>query len=229
MTTANPAPGSALDPSIVARAERVWCKAGVRRSDRREMAQELAGELAAATDAGHPPTTVTGDDLDATMRAWADERGVSARAGRYVVLVPAVLVGITAGMGFLLGVLYLAFANNFVIKPYSLIFGIYLVSGALAYVTALASAWITLAALGDPRRKRTMSSLAVVLPVGAAGAVAAGVAIAWLCGFSTSIATVVAVVAGVCVVLAAAIAFARFRSIDRRDRDGGAHDVVGCT
>lgn len=228
MTTEKPAPGSDLDLSIVSRAEKVWRRAGVRRSDRREMAHELAGELAAAADAGHPPTAVTGDDLDVTMRAWADERGVTARAGRYAVLVPAVLVGITAGMGFLLGVLYLAFDNNFVIKPYPLIFGIYLVSGALAYLTALAAAWITLAALGDPRRKHTMSSLAVVLPVGAVGAVAAGVAIAWLSGFSTSIPTVAAVIIGVCVVLAATIAVARFRSIDRQDRDGGTHDTVGC-
>lgn len=215
MTTTNPA----TESTIVADAERIWRKAGVRRRDRRELARELAGELAASAEAGLPPTTVTGDDLAATMRAWADERGVGARAGRYTVLVPAVFAGITAGMALLLGVLYLAFANNFVIEPYPLIFAIYLVSGALAYLLALAAAWGALTALDDPHRNRTVSSLAAVLPAGAIGAVATGIAIAWLAGFSTTTSTFVAVITGVCVVLAAMITFARFRSINRRDED----------
>ena len=41
---------SATSP-IVAAADTIWRKAGVRRTDRRALAHELAGELAAATEA----------------------------------------------------------------------------------------------------------------------------------------------------------------------------------
>lgn len=217
MNTSKTASSFTIDPSILLRhAEITWRRAAVRRTDRRDMREELSNELTAAAEAGLPPSAVTGDDVAATMREWADERGVTGRAGRYAAIVPATLVGMAAGMGLLFAVLYLGFGNGIVIEPYPLIFGVYLASGALAYLMALAGAWSTLTALGDPRRSETVRSLAVLLPFAALVAIAIGVAIAWSMGFTTSIPTYVAVIAGVCAVLAAAIAFARFRILSCR-------------
>lgn len=211
MNTSKTAPGFTIDPSILRRAEITWRRAAVRRTDRRDMREELSNELTAAIEAGLPASAVTGDDVAATMRAWADERGVTGCAGRYAAIVPATLLGVAVGMGLLLAVLYVGFDNGIVIEPYPLIFGIYLVSGALSYLVALAGAWTSLTALGDPRRSETVTSLAFLLPIAALAAIAIGVAIAWSMGFTTSIPTYVAVIAGVSSVLAAAIAFARYR------------------
>ncbi|TCN51617.1 hypothetical protein EV641_1094 [Rhodococcus sp. SMB37] len=211
MNTSKTASGFTIDPSILRQAKITWRRAAVRRTDRREMGDELSNELTAAAEAGLPPSAVTGDDVAATMRAWADERGMTGCAGRYAAIVPATLVGVAVGMGLLFAVLYVGFDSGIVIEPYLLVFGIYLVSGALAYLMALAGAWSALTVLGDPRRSETVTSLAFLLPVAALAAIAIGVAIAWSMGFTTSIPTYVAVIAGVCAVLAAAIAFARFR------------------
>lgn len=219
--------GSTIDPSILKQAETTWRRAAVRRNDRRAMAQELTNELTAAAQAGLAPTAVTGDDAVATLRAWADERGVTGRARRYGTLISATLVGIAAGMGLLFAILALAFANTFTIEPYAVVFGIYLASGALAYLLALAAAWAVLTALGDPCRQQTVSSLAALLPFGALGSVAVGVAIAWGAGFTTRPSTFIAVIVGVCSVLAATVALARFRSIDGRLKDRGRADALG--
>ncbi|MFD6858153.1 hypothetical protein ACFWCF_12560 [Rhodococcus sp. NPDC060090] len=119
-------------------------------------------------------------------------------------------------MGLLFTVLYVGVDNGIVIEPYPLIFGIYLVSGVLAYLMALAGAWSALTVLGDPRRSETVTSLAFLIPVAALAAIVIGVAIAWSMGFTISLLTYCAVIAGVCAVLAAAIVFGRFRILGCR-------------
>ncbi|MFD6858154.1 hypothetical protein ACFWCF_12565 [Rhodococcus sp. NPDC060090] len=75
MNTSKAASGFTIDPSILRQAEITWRRAAVRRTDRRELAEELSNELTAAAEAGLPPSAVTGDDVTPTMHAWADERG----------------------------------------------------------------------------------------------------------------------------------------------------------
>lgn len=227
MNTAKTPAETTIDSAILEQAQSVWRRAAVRRTDRRILTRELADELTAAADAGLPPSAVTGDDVGATLRAWAEERGVTGRAGRFGALIPATLAGIVVGMGLLVAVLTLAFANNFTIEPYAVLFGIYLVSGILSYLLALGAAWMTLSVLGDPRRKHTVSSLAALLPFGAVGAIAGGVAIAWCAGFTTSVFTVVAVIGGVCTVLAVTVVLARVRSLRHESATRAGSAVVG--
>ncbi|RZL82164.1 MAG: hypothetical protein EOP32_12590 [Rhodococcus sp. (in: high G+C Gram-positive bacteria)] len=87
---------------------------------------------------------------------------------------------------------------------------LYAGSGVLAYGCALLGVWWVLVAAGDDRRAGTVRMLAVLLPVGALAATAAGVgAAAGLFGYSTVPATFVCAIAVVAAVLTATVALAR--------------------
>jgi hypothetical protein len=86
---------------------------------------------------------------------------------------------------------------------------LYAGSAVLAYGCALLCVWWVLAAAADDWRAATMRMLAVLLPVGALTATAAGVGAAGLFGYSTVPATFVCVVTVVAAVLTATVALAR--------------------
>lgn len=126
--------------------------------------------------------------------ASADER----RRRRSFLLgrtVAGALGGITVGMAPLLVLLYLAFTSTVSIAvEWVVVLGRYAGSAVLAHGCALVAVGWVLAAAGDDRRAMTVRMLAVLLPVGALAATAAGVGAAALFGYSTGPATFVCVI-----------------------------------
>ncbi|MDV7089351.1 hypothetical protein R4369_35035 [Rhodococcus opacus] len=141
--------------------------------------------------------------------ASADER----RRRRTFLLgrtVAAALGGVTVGLLPLLVLLYVVFtATVGIAVEWASVLVLYAGSAVLAYGCALLVVWWVLAAAGDDRRAGTVRMLAVLLPVGALVATAAGVGAAGLFGYSTVPATFVCVIAVVAAVLTATVALAR--------------------
>ncbi|WP_420880906.1 hypothetical protein [Rhodococcus sp. (in: high G+C Gram-positive bacteria)] len=204
-------PGPEADPLILRDAARVWRRAGVRTSDRRALLTELSDELAAADADGRSASAVVGDDPEETLRAWADERGLSGRSLRLGIVVPVALVGVAIGFALLLPILVIGFSpDTFMVEPVQLMFGLYAMTGLLAYLLAVVGTFMALRLVGDPRSGSTARWFAATLPAGAAAATAAGVGAARVRDFSTEPATFVAVITVVCLVLAATAAVARY-------------------
>ncbi|RVW03996.1 hypothetical protein [Rhodococcus xishaensis] len=201
------------DPRILRHAARIWRKAAVRPADRRVLLAELSAELTAAGAAGLPASTVIGEDPEHTLRAWADERGLSGRSLRVLLVVPATMVGIAVGFAVQGAVLFIEFTRTttaiWVIPPY-VILGLYAVTALLAYLLAVNVTFMTLRQVRDPRSGSTAKWLAAILPAGAAVATAAGVGVARALGFTTEPGTFVAVITVVSIVLAATATFARY-------------------
>lgn len=199
------------DPKVLREAKRVWRRAAVRRADRRLLLAELSDELTAADADGLPASAVVGDDPAQTLRAWADERGLSGQALRLTCVVPVVLVGIAVGFAFLAVMLFIGFTRqNVSIDPPYLILGLYAATALLAYLLAVTGTFVVLRQVGDPRSGSTARWLAATLPAGAAVATAAGVGVARALGFTTEPETFVAVIAVVCVALSATATVARY-------------------
>ncbi|UNN05004.1 hypothetical protein [Rhodococcus opacus] len=124
--------------------------------------------------------------------------------------VAAALGGVTVGLLPLLVLLYVVFtATVGIAVEWAVVLVLYAGSGVMAYGCALLGVWWVLAAAGDDRRAGTVRMLAVLLPVGALAATAAGVGAAGLFGYSTVPATFVCVVAVVAAMLTATVALAR--------------------
>lgn len=124
--------------------------------------------------------------------------------------VAAALGGVTVGLSPMLVLLYVVFtATVGIAVEWAVVLVFYAGSAVLAYGCALLGVWWVLAAAGDDRRAGTVRMLAVLLPVGALMATAAGVGVAGLFGYSTVPATFVCVVAVVAAVLTATVALAR--------------------
>ena len=127
--------------------------------------------------------------------------------------VAAALGGVTVGLLPLLPLLVLLYAvftaTVGIAVEWAVVLVLYAGSGVLAYGCALLGVWWVLAVAGDDRRAGTVRMLAVLLPVGALAATAAGVGAAGLFGYSTVPATFVCAVAVVAAVLTATVALAR--------------------
>ena len=106
--------------------------------------------------------------------------------------------------------LYVVFtATVGIAVEWAVVLVLYAGSAVLAYGSALPAVWWVLAAAGDDRPAGTVRMLAVLLPVSALAATAAGVGTAGLFGYSTVPATFVCVIAVVAAVLTATVALAR--------------------
>lgn len=217
MTTQHPAADATRFADITRTANTVWRRAGVRRADRASLLDELSGELISATDAGLDPDSVVGADPVDTLRCWADERGLSGRAPRLGIVVPATIGGATLGLGAVLTLLYLGFRSNLAIEPFQAVLAIYAMSGALAYLSALACTWVALRAVGDGDATETTCALAWMLPLTALVAVGAGVGTARTQGFDTDTSTFVTTVAAVCLVVGVGAVLARRIALRRPD------------
>ena len=124
--------------------------------------------------------------------------------------VAAALAGIIVGLSPMLVLLYVAFTSAVsVAAEGASVLVLYAGSAVLAYGCALLGVWWVLAAAGDDRCAGTVRMLAVLLPVGALTATAAGVGAAGLFGYSTVPATFVCVIAVLAAVLTATVALAR--------------------
>ena len=143
-----------------------------------------------------------------------DAASADERRGRRTFLVgrtvAAALGGITVGLLPMLVLLYVVFtATVGIAVEWAVVLVFYAGSGVLAYGCALLFVWWVLAAAADDRRAGTVRMLAVLLPVGALAATAAGVGAAGMFGYSTVPTTFVCVVAVVAAVLTATVALAR--------------------
>nr|GLK33457.1 hypothetical protein GCM10017611_02990 [Rhodococcus wratislaviensis] len=88
----------------------------------------------------------------------------------------------------MLVLLYAAFTSAVsVAVEWAVVLVLYAGSAVLAYGCALLGVWWVLAAAADDRRAGTVRMLAVLLPVGALTATAAGVGAAGLFGYSPSL------------------------------------------
>ena len=147
-------------------------------------------------------------------RVVRDEASADERRGRRTFLlgrtVAAALGGVTVGLSPMLVLLYVVFtATVGIAVEWASVLVLYAGSAVLAYGCALLGVWWVLASAGDDRRAGTVRMLAVLLPVGALMATAAGVGAAGLFGYSTVPATFVCVIAVVAAVLTATVALAR--------------------
>ena len=120
------------------------------------------------------------------------------------------LDGVTVGLLPMLVLLYAAFtATVGIAVEWAVVLVLYAGSAVLAYGCALLGVWWVLAVASDDRPAGTVRMLAVLLPVGALAATAAGVGVAGLFGYSTVPATFVWVIAVVAAVLTATVALGR--------------------
>ncbi|MBM4570195.1 hypothetical protein GS489_07170 [Rhodococcus hoagii] len=152
-----------------------------------------------------------GDDSEDTLRAWADERGLSGRALRLGIVVPVGLLGVAGGFALLLPILVIGFSPDTVtIEPMETHFRA-VRDDWTARVPARSHGHVRGSAPSRrPPSGSTARWLAATLPAGAAVATAVGVGVARILGFTTEPETFVAVIAAVCVVLAATAAVARY-------------------
>lgn len=215
MTSVADARADSIERShIVRQANRLWRRAGVRRTDRQLLLTELEAELNGAHHDGHSLTTVLGEDSDDMLRSWAQERGMCGRALRLGLVVPAALVGILAGLAVVLLVLFAGFRGwPAPFDPGQFVLPFYATGGALAFLCALLCVWGVLRLFGDPRAVSTVRWLAALLPVGAALTIGAGVAVAWWKNFNTSPKVFVAVTGVVVVGLVLTVALARYLAV----------------
>lgn len=103
-----------------------------------------------------------------------------------------------AGLAVILVAVFAGFAGRPTVDLGPFVLPMYASSGVFAYLCALLFVWITLRR--DPRASSTLRWLSVLLPVGAAPSVGAGMAIAWWRNFNPT-PTVLAVVVGVVIVV----------------------------
>lgn len=178
------APTSAVDDKtlqpILRGARRTWRRAGVRPDDRHRLAEELHGELAAAADAGQPPSSVLGEDPTETLRQWAREREVSGQAQRVALLAPLTVLAVLFGS--------LVLVTDQVVErlvpgapfiTHGAIWLAVLVSSiVVSWLLAPLCCWAALHRGGDPRAASTARWLFALLPLAALCALALDVVIA---------------------------------------------------
>lgn len=166
---------------IIRQADTLWRRAGVRGADRRALLAELETELREQHPDDHGMTAFPGEEIVRMLRERAHRRGMCGRALRLELVVPAAAVGIVAGMALPLLVLLSSLSPLSAIHmgQYERLLNVS--SGILGYLGALLFVWRFLRNYGDPRALPTVRWLAVLLPVGAALSVGAGVAVtSWL-------------------------------------------------
>ncbi|MFE5642568.1 hypothetical protein [Rhodococcus sp. NPDC056516] len=136
---------------------------------------------------------------------------------RLVRTVVAGIAGVTLGLTPLLVLIGMAFTGSVDMGWSPLL--VYAVSGLLAYGLSVAAVFGVLRAAGDRLTVRTTRAVAVILPVGALAATAAGVGTAWKLGFSTAAPTWIAVVLLVVLVLAVTFVAARAWALRMQPHD----------
>lgn len=200
---------------VMALAERVWRRVGVRGVDRRMMLAELADELGVAQASGGNVDDVLGTDQAQTLREWADARDSSGKALRLAVIVPAALAGLLMAFGTVLLLLIWATVTRDVEVPMPIVLTLYGTSGVIALVLAGAGVWLVLRACGDPRARRTVQCLAACLPVGGVVAIGSGVGVARLFHFGHPEISFPLVVLVVLTVMATAVGTGRYWAVNR--------------
>lgn len=203
-------------------ANRLWRRAGVRGPDRKALLSELEAEIGGARQDGHDARAVLGDDSSQTLRQWADERGLCGRALRLGLVVPAALLGMSAGLAVILLAVFAGFSGRPTIDLGPFVLPLYASSGLFAYLCALLFVWIALR--HDPQASSTVRWLSVLLPVGAALSIGAGMAIAWWRNFNPTPTVFTVVIGVVVVVLGATAGFARHRGV--RAQSGTQPDAI---
>ena len=205
------APSNA-DTAVLRLAERTWRRAGVRRSDRRELRNDLAAELTGAAAAGLSSSAVLGADPAATFRQLAQENGLAGRSlwlGRFLA---AALIGSLVGWAPVL-LLYGAEFSNGSGTSWDSPYLYYPVFGVLAYGLTLLLVAATLHISGDAQVRRNLTVLATALPITAIAATAAGVSIASTQNFETQPHVFIASSIAVLAVYLAGCALARLIAI----------------
>ncbi|WP_420879172.1 hypothetical protein [Rhodococcus sp. (in: high G+C Gram-positive bacteria)] len=197
MTSVTDLRADTIEPAEVLRqANRLWRRAGVRRSDRQLLLAELRTELDGARHDGHSLTTVLGQDSNQMLRSWAEEREVHGRAMRLGLTVSAALLGAVFGSAFVLLVLVTAFTRRSTLfDPGPFVLPFYASGAVPAFLCALLCVWGVLRWRSDPGAASTARWLIVLLPIGAASTTAATVSVAWWANFNTSPKVFTAVIA----------------------------------
>lgn len=198
---------------VIRQANRLWRRAGVSGTDRKLLLAELETELSGAAQDGHSLTAVLGEDSAEMLQSWADERGMSGRAVRLGLIIPAALGGIVAGLAVIIVALVDGFTGSSNFDPGSFILPLYATAGLLGYLCALLAVSTVLRTFGDPRASSTTHWLAALLPVGAALSGSVGFVIAWSRNFSTSPKVFLAVIGVVVVGLALTVTLSRYLSV----------------
>lgn len=157
--------------TAVARARRVWRRAGVRRTDRASLAAELTGEIAAAAADGYGPETVLGEDADATARGWALERGLAGRSLQVATMLWVVVTGVLLGSSTAVVETLVTFYGDVLgmgdtLTPGPVTLTILASSAAMAVLLPVLGTWAAMHHRGDPRAGATARWLAVTLPLG---------------------------------------------------------------
>lgn len=179
-----------------------WRRLGVRAEVSAEMAEELQAELIAAAADGVPAMAFVGGDPAGFAHAWASARGVVRGrrrlmricVGAFVGAMPGALTGLFVAYG----VSSTEFARLFQDRtmasgigdsnlslPTWLVLLLYLMSGLLSYLGALAAVSVALRRVDDPERPMTVRRLRLGLPVGGAAGVAVAVWYGSTTGFNT--------------------------------------------
>lgn len=169
----------------LARARRVWRRCGVRRADRGALADELAGEIEAAAADGYDPESVLGDDVGATARTWALERGLAGRSLQAATMLWVVLVGVLLGSSTMIAVVAVTFlassCGEDFLTPSAVTAVTFASSAVMAVLLPVLGTWAVLHHRRDPRAGASARWLALLLPaggmVGLLLAVVAGVAL----------------------------------------------------
>ena len=211
------APSNA-DTAVLRLAERTWRRAGVRRSDRRELRNDLAAELTGASAAGLPSSAVLGPDPAATVRQLAQENDLAGRSlwlGRFLA---AALIGSLVGWAPVL-LLYGAEFSNGSGTSWDSPYLYYPVFGVLAYGLTLLVVAATLHISDAAQIRRNLKVLATALPITAIAATAAGVSIAASQNFETQPHVFIASAITVMAVYLAGCAIARLIAIRRSPRE----------
>lgn len=161
--------------AVIARAGRVWRRAGVRAVDRRRLASELAAELAAASADGHPATAVLGGDPDTTVRHWALERVLSGRALRLGVLVPLALGSVVVASAVFFTDLVVTFTVPGPPTSHpAVLVSMWVSTAVMCVLLPTLACWAVLRTGHDPRAAATARWLLVALPIGGLAALALG-------------------------------------------------------
>lgn len=187
---------------VLRECKRNWRRLGVPAQVSAEMAEELQAELIAATAEGVPAMAFVDGDPAGFAHAWASARGVVRGrrrliricVGAFVGAIPGALTGLFVAYG----VGSTEFARLFQDRttangigdanlslPTWLVLPLYMMSGLLSYLGALAAVSAALRSVDDPARPSTARRLRSALPVGGAAGVAAAVWYGSTTGFNT--------------------------------------------
>ena len=216
---------SDADTAVLRLAERTWRRAGVRRSDRRELRTDLAAELTGASAAGLSSSAVLGPDPAKTFRQLAQENDLAGRSlwlGRFLV---AALLGSLVGWAPVL-LLYGAEFSNGSGTSWDSPYLYYPVFGVLAYGLTLLVVAATLHISGDAQIRRSLTVLATALPITAIAATGAGVGIAASQNFETQPHVFIASAIAVLAVYLAGCALARLIAIRQSPHEDRPTSVV---